>query len=223
MQQVVPGGVPADLGQHFLRLCPEVVLRDAALEEFPDLEVVEGDAVLEEAGVEQVRQRLEDQERAPGLVLVDPHDAVAQVVVLAQDVGVGVMQFVVGVLPHVRGRDVVPFPVGGVDCRVAHPVPLAVHDVVADLHVLDDLGDRQAERADQPGRREQREQQDGAAAEFEASLIVDDAADVVGVALAAAGEHLLADGVEFGAEILDVGIGEVGDRVRGEVLHDGHG
>ena len=100
------------------------------------------------------------------------------------------------------GRGVVPLPGGGVDLGVAHPVPLAVHDVVADLHVLDDLGDRQPDGADQPGRREQGEQQHGAAAELELALDVDDLADVGGVALAAAVDDLLADGVELAAQIL---------------------
>ena len=34
------------------------------------------------------------------------------------------------------GATEVPLPLRGVDIRVAHPVPLAVQDVVADLHVL---------------------------------------------------------------------------------------
>ena len=93
----------------------------------------------------------------PALVLVDAHDAVAEVVVLADHVRVRVVQLVVRVLPLLGGRGVVPLPGGGVDLRVAHPVPLAVQDVVPDLHVLQDLGDRQAGGADQPGRREQRE------------------------------------------------------------------
>ena len=108
------------------------------------------------------------------------------------------------------------------DLVVAHPVPLAVHDVVADLHVLDDLRDREAGRARQPCRRKQREQQHGAAAQFELALKVDDAADVVGVALAAAVEHLLADGVEFAAEVLDVVVAEVGDRILFLALQSGH-
>ena len=54
---------------------------------------------------------------------------------------------------------------------------------------------------DQPCRRKQREQQHRAAAQFEFALKVDDASDVVRVALAATVEHLLADGVEFTAEV----------------------
>ena len=40
--------------------------------------------------------------------------------------------------------------------------------------------------------------------EFEPALTVDDLADVGGVALTAAGDDLLADGVELAAEVLDV-------------------
>ena len=126
----------------------------------------------------------------PLLVLVDAHDAVAEVVVLADHVGVRVVQLVVRVLPLLGRGGVVPLPGGGVDLRVAHPVPLAVQDVVADLHVLQDLGHRQAGGADQPGGREQREQQHAAAAQLELALGRDDLADVGGVSLAAGGDHL---------------------------------
>ena len=127
-------------------------------------------------------------ERVPALVLVDAHDPVAEVVVAADHVRVRVVELVVRVLPQVGRRGVVPLPGGRVDLRVAHPVPLAVHDVVADLHVLEDLRDGQAGGADEPRGREQREEQDGAAGQLELALDVDDAADVGGVALAAAGE-----------------------------------
>ncbi len=40
---------------------------------------------------------------------------------------------------------------------IAHPVPLAMHDVVTDLHVLEDLRHRGPRRAHQPGGREEGE------------------------------------------------------------------
>ena len=102
MQHVVAGGVPTDLGEHLLAAGTEVVLVDAALDELADLEVVGGDSVLKETGVDGVGQRLDQVQRLPALILVHPHDAVAEVVVLADDVGIGVVEFVVGVLPHIR-------------------------------------------------------------------------------------------------------------------------
>ena len=129
-------------------------------------------------------------ERVPALVLVDAHDPVAEVVVLADDVGVRVVQLVVRVLPLLGRRRVVPLPGGGVDLRVAHPVPLAVQDVVADLHVLQDLRHGQAGGADQPRGREDRDQQHAPAGQLEPALRRDDPADVGGVVLAAAGDHL---------------------------------
>ena len=59
MQHVVAGGVAADFGQHLLAAGTEVGLVDATLEELADLEVVGGDPVLEETGVDGVRQRLD--------------------------------------------------------------------------------------------------------------------------------------------------------------------
>jgi hypothetical protein len=217
------GHLTADLGQHLGGARTEVLLVDATLEVLADLEVVERDPVLEETGVDGVGQRLQQQEGLPRLVFVDAHDAVAQIVVLAKDVGVGVVQFVVGVLPHVGRRGVVPLPGGGVDRGVAHPIPLAVHDIVAEFHVLDDLRHRQTDGSGQPGRWEEREQQYRAAAEFQAALGGDDGADVGGIALTATGDDLFADGVEFGAEVLDVLGAEVGDRVGGHALQGGHG
>ncbi len=66
-----------------------------ALELLAELEVVGGDGVFEEAGADEVPEELAQEHRYPPLVLVDPHDAVAQVVVEAEHVGVGVVQLVV--------------------------------------------------------------------------------------------------------------------------------
>ena len=87
------------------------------------------------------------------------------------------------------------------DVRIAHPVPLAVQHVVADLHVLHDLRDREHrgaghERGWVPG-----VEQGGAAADLQPALQADDAADVGGVRGAAAGEDVVADGVQLAAEL----------------------
>ena len=87
----------------------------------------------------------------PLLLRVDPHDLVAEVLVLAADVGEGVVDVVVGVLPGLGGRGGVPVPGRGVDAGVVHPVPLPVQDVVADLHVLEDLRRRERGGAGGPG------------------------------------------------------------------------
>ena len=79
---------------------------------------------------------------------------VAHVPVLAEHVGPRVVQVVVGVLPRRGGRDEVPLPGRRVDVGVAHPVPLTVQDVVADLHVLEDLGDGEHRDAGHPRRRQ---------------------------------------------------------------------
>jgi len=85
----------ADLGEHVLALTAEFFFVRLALEVLADFEVVGGDSVLEEAGVDEVPQRLGEVERHPPLIFVDPHDAVAEVLVLADDIGVGVMDLVV--------------------------------------------------------------------------------------------------------------------------------
>ena len=80
--------------------------------------------------------------------------------------------------------------------------------------------------AEHPRRRERAEEQHRARAELDLALGVDDAPDVRRVAGAAAVEDVLADGVELDADLLDVGLGEVRDRVGlaedGLLLDRGH-
>ena len=75
---------------------------------------------------------------------------------------------VVRVAPLVGRARGVPLEHLRVQRRVTHPVVLAVHDVVADLHVVEDLGQRQRGRAGQPERRQEAEEQRAAAGDLEA-------------------------------------------------------
>ena len=85
------------------------------------------------------------------------------------------------------------------DFLVTHPVPLAVHDVVTDLHVLQDLRHGETGGADDPRGRQDGEQQDAAASEFQPALHFDDAADVRGVARTPVGDDFVALMNETGA------------------------
>ena len=85
--------------------------------------------------------------------------------------------------------------------RVAHPVVLAVHHVVADLHVLEDLGDRERGDRERPGRRQVEQR---AAGDLELLLALDDAADVRRVLLAEVGEDALAQRVQLVAERVEL-------------------
>ena len=137
----------------------------------------------------------------PLLVRVDPHDLVAEVAVLAADVRVRVVDVVVRVLPRLRRRGGVPVPGRGVDLGIVHPVPLAVHHVVADLHVLEDLGQRQRRRAGDPGRPVARGEQQHPAEHDQPAVHLDHARDVAAVAIAELGEDLVVDRVELAAEL----------------------
>ena len=150
----------------------------------------------------------------PLLLLGQPHDAVTQVAVLADDVGEGVVQVVVAVLPVLGGCGVVPVPGGRVDLRVAHPVPLAVHDVVAELHVLEDLRGAQHRRPGQPRGRQDRGEQGHPAAALEIAVDLHDLPDVRRVVGPPAGQDLIPDGVELDPDRLDVFVAEVGQGVR---------
>ena len=89
-----------------------------------------------------------------------------------------------------------------------------MHDVVTDLHVLQDLRHGEPGGADQPGGREEGEEENSAAAELELALHVDELADVCGVLGAAGAQDLLAQGVELARQRLNIRGGEVCCRVR---------
>src|SRR3546814_2071995 len=79
----------------------------------------------------------------PFLLVRHAQDGVAEITILAEDVGVGVMLVVMEVAPHAGIADVVPLVALRIQLRIIGPVVLAMHHVVADLHVLDDLGVRE--------------------------------------------------------------------------------
>ena len=101
------------------------------------------------------------------------------------------------------------------DLGVAHPVPLAVQHVVADLHVLQDLGGGQHRGAGQPGWRQEGGEQQDPAADLQLTLDGDHPADVPRIVLAAAGDHLVADPVQLAAELVDVGLSQMCSRHMG--------
>ena len=151
---VVLDDLLAGLARDGLEVVFEVRHRLVAAEQRLDVGVVHGDAPLEQHHEQEVVERLAEVPGPPLLVRVDPHDLVAEILVLAADVGEGVVDVVVGVLPRFGTRRGVPVPHRGVDVGIVHPVPLSMQDVVAELHVLQDLGHAQAGRAEQPrGRR----------------------------------------------------------------------
>ena len=173
-------------------------------------QLVQRDAVLEQHHQQERVDRVAQEVRVPALVLAHPQDAVADVAVHPHDVGVGVVHVVVRVPPLVGRAGGVPLEGAAGDRRVTHPVVLAVHDVVADLHVVQDFRHAQHRGAHQPGRRQ--EQQQRASADFQRALGLDDAADVVGVVFAEVGHHAFLDGVELAAECVGL-LGGQGDRV----------
>ena len=187
--------------------------RAGALDDVLDLEVVHRHAPLEEDHQQERVERVAEVVGVPLLVLVHPQDAVADVAVLAEDVGERVVDVVVGVLPLLARAHVVPLVDARAEVRVAHPVVLAVHHVVADLHVLQDLGDRERGDGERPGRREVEQR---AAEHLELLLALDDAADVGRVVLAEVGQDALAQRVHLRAERLEL-VGS-GLRVRGSVV-----
>ena len=86
------------------------------------------------------------------------------------------------------------------DHVITHPVPLTVHDVVPDLHVVDDLGNTEPNRTGDPYGWQPGKHQRSAGAHLEATLTSNDGSDVRSVILAELVDHRLTDRVEFGGE-----------------------
>ena len=145
----VLGQLPHGLGPQFSRPGHggRAGIGVAKLAEF---QVLQGDSPLETGGEDQVQERVDEVGRHPLLISGDAQHPVADVIVHIQNVGVLVVHVVVGVPPVLGHPGHIPLPGRRVDLRIVHPVPLAVDDVVADLHVLDDLGDRQGQRPGPP-------------------------------------------------------------------------
>ena len=190
---------------------PHVVPRPLAALHRVDVDVVDRDAPLEEERQGDVVDGLKKIGRLPRLPVTDAHDLIADVVVLPEHVGEGVVHDVVRVLPLIRGADVVPLPGRGVDRRVVHPIPLAVDDVVPDLHVLQDLGEAEGDRARadaederQPGGKERQARVDRRAAEEgEGSLGGDGPPDVLAILLSQRGPDVGVDLVDLFSEGLE--------------------
>ena len=70
------------------------------------------------------------------------------------------------------------------DFGVVHPVPLAVHDVVSDLEVLEDLGQGEQGDAGDPEGAAAGEEEGSAAGELDVALGADESLDVADVLLA---------------------------------------
>ena len=92
------------------------------------------------------------------------------------------------------------------------PVVLSVHDVVADLHVVEDLRQRKRGGAADPGGRQEAEEEQATAGDLQAALGADDLVDVVGVALAEVRDDAGTHGIELPAEGLELLGCEIGCR-----------
>lgn len=164
---------------------------------------------LEEHREQGVKPNVGRVHRYPTLVARHPQQPISDVVVHAEDVGVLVMEIVVRLLPVRRGTGVVPFPRGRVDLWIIHPVPLTVHHVVTELHVLDDLRDPEHSGTKQPCRPLAAREEHSATAKFQRPLQSDRVAHVPCVALPALFLDVAADRVELPAQRLNVGVCEV--------------
>jgi hypothetical protein len=93
-------------------------------------------------------QRLHQGTGLPLLVACHPQDPVPEVVVHADHVGEHVVAVVVGISPLRGHTDHVPLPGSGMDFRIVHP--MAVADIVGDLHTLDTLRRRECDGPEDP-------------------------------------------------------------------------
>ena len=103
--------------------------------------------------------------------------------------------------------------------RVVHPIPLAVADIVAQLHVLDALGRGQGKCSERPSDPGSTGADHDTGGEVETALNSDGALDVRPVLRAKRSFDVETDRVQFDGECLDIRVAQVG--VFGYVC-DGH-
>ena len=138
-------------------------------------------------------------------------ERVAKVAVLAQDVGVGVVVDVVRVAPLFAIAGNVPFEGLRVQRRVAGPVILAVHHVVTDFHVVQNLGVGQRHDPENPADGANAKVQQGPPAYLAGAADTDHLADMVDVTLADGVHHGFADGIDLLLEGVDLGAAQGGE------------
>ena len=134
--------------------------------------------------------------------------------ILVEHVGESVVLEIVGLLPGCVGAGVVPVKDFGVDGRIAHPVVLAVHHVMADFHVVQDLGGRQTSHTRQPCRRQETRHQQAATGHFQTTLTLDQGADIGGIFFAQVRHFTITDDVQFLANGLELFGGQVAENTH---------
>ena len=126
VDDVVAQDLLADLLADLTELALRLFLVGAALGHLADARGAERrDAVLEEQREQRVVDQVAGVEGLPALIAGDAEESVSDVVVHSEDVGVLVMQVVVGLLPVRRRAGDVPLPRGGVDLRGRSSSPTA--------------------------------------------------------------------------------------------------
>ena len=202
--QIVLDPLTAHLGIELAQQRAHLLAADAALEHLVQAQVLDGHGVLEQQRLQRHPQGLPAVVGFPALFGEQAHHAVTDVVIHAQHVGISVMNMVVGVPPEIRGAGDIPLIGAPGQFRIVHPVVLAVHHVMPQLHVLDDLAQAQQQRAQQPGRREPAGQQKQATTPATGPHHGPHAADITGIGLAQISQGTLAQGIQFGAEGVDL-------------------
>ncbi|SBS76979.1 hypothetical protein MHPYR_390045 [uncultured Mycobacterium sp.] len=165
---------------------------------------VQGDAPLEDDGQQYVAERLHQIARPPCDVAGHAHDAKAEVVVDADDIGEHVVAVVVRIPPLRHEPGHVPLPGGRVDFRVVHPIPLSVSNIVADFHVLDALGHGQRHHSQRPAAPRPATEDQQAGTGVQCPLEHDRSADIGGVARTAGILDLGADRIKSDPERVDL-------------------
>jgi len=207
-EDVVLRELTQPLPQHGSELAAELLGRHLPAHDALELEVVQRHAPLEEHRETHRDRRLDQVQWVPPLRREEAQEAVADVSIASLDVRERVMQVVVRVAPGLAFARVVPLVRVAAQRRLVHPVVLAVHDVVAELHVVDDLAEREEAGTGEPRGRQPAEEEQGAAADLRVAHRRLHPADVLRLALAEARDHLAANLVELRSDRVELGGGE---------------
>ena len=184
-------------------------LAQLALVDLVQTQVLDRHRVLEQQRLDRHPQRLPAVERLPALLGKQPHHAITNVIIHTQHIGPGVVHMVVGVPPEVARPGDIPLIAAPGKLGVIHPVVLAVHDVMPQLHILQNLAQAQQQGAEQPGRRKPTKHQQATSTPAAEPHRCANATDIAGVRLAKIGQGALAQRIQLMAECIQLGSGQV--------------
>src|SRR5690606_15873878 len=151
---------------------------DTPLEPQPQAQLLDRHAPLEQQCKNNRIERLQQIGWAPTLFREQAQHTVTDILIHALDIGVGVVTVIVRGAPVFAGANNIPLERLAVEARIAHPVILAMYHVMAELHIVENLGDAKQEGSKDQRRRKHAKKQQATTSQFQVTYCRINATDI---------------------------------------------